>query len=149
MKRFYRYHFIDIHPADIELIPVCRTVGTDTIPNEMVAQWRLYDARRRSESSKRAALHIHDNEDEHSTIPEGGRPHQIHRSYCRRAGRHHGCRQQGLPHAWCHLTESTIRMGPDLARRNQYDRAVPLLSINPTFQSRDVTLAYREARSGR
>jgi carboxymethylenebutenolidase len=39
LKRFYKYHFVDVHPPDIELIPVSRTVGTDTIVDEMVAKF--------------------------------------------------------------------------------------------------------------
>src|SRR3981081_2539020 len=39
LKRFYKYHFVDVHPPDIELIPVSRTVGTATIVDEMVAKF--------------------------------------------------------------------------------------------------------------
>jgi carboxymethylenebutenolidase len=39
LKRFYKYHFVDVHPPDIELIPVSRTVGADTIVDEMVAKF--------------------------------------------------------------------------------------------------------------
>jgi carboxymethylenebutenolidase len=39
VKRFYKYHFVDAHPPDIEIIPVSRTVGTDTIVDEMVVKF--------------------------------------------------------------------------------------------------------------
>src|SRR3981189_3124010 len=39
VKRFYKYHFVDAHPPDIEIIPVSRTIGTDTIVDEMVAKF--------------------------------------------------------------------------------------------------------------
>src|SRR5258708_25992820 len=39
LKRFYKYHFIKANPPDIEIIPVSRTVGTDTIVDEMVAKF--------------------------------------------------------------------------------------------------------------
>lgn len=36
LKRFYKYHFIGANPADTELVPVSRTVGTDQIVDEML-----------------------------------------------------------------------------------------------------------------
>jgi carboxymethylenebutenolidase len=39
VKRFYKYHFVNANPPDIEIIPVSRTVGTDTIVDEMVAKF--------------------------------------------------------------------------------------------------------------
>jgi carboxymethylenebutenolidase len=39
LKRFYKYHFIDANPPDIQIIPVSRTVGTDSIVDEMVVKF--------------------------------------------------------------------------------------------------------------
>jgi carboxymethylenebutenolidase len=39
LKRFYKYHFVKANPPDIEIIPISRTVGTDTIVDEMVAKF--------------------------------------------------------------------------------------------------------------
>jgi carboxymethylenebutenolidase len=39
LKRFYKYHFVKANPPDIKIIPVSRTVGTDTIVDEMVAKF--------------------------------------------------------------------------------------------------------------
>jgi carboxymethylenebutenolidase len=39
LKRFYKYHFVKANPPDIEIIPVSRTIGTDTIVDEMVAKF--------------------------------------------------------------------------------------------------------------
>lgn len=36
LKRFYRYHFIGANPPDTSMVPVSRTVGTDSIVDEMV-----------------------------------------------------------------------------------------------------------------
>lgn len=36
LRRFYKYHFIGRNPADTELIPVSRTVGTDSLVDEML-----------------------------------------------------------------------------------------------------------------
>ena len=36
LKRFYKYHFIGANPEDTELIPVSRTVGTDSLVDEML-----------------------------------------------------------------------------------------------------------------
>src|SRR6267142_2456290 len=38
VKRFYKYHFVNAHPPDIEIIPVSRTVGTDSIVDEMIGR---------------------------------------------------------------------------------------------------------------
>src|SRR3984893_3388628 len=39
VKRFYKYHFVNANPPDIEIIPVSRTVGTDSIVDEMVVKF--------------------------------------------------------------------------------------------------------------
>jgi carboxymethylenebutenolidase len=39
VKRFYKYHFVNAHPPDIEIIPVSRTIGTDSIVDEMVVKF--------------------------------------------------------------------------------------------------------------
>jgi carboxymethylenebutenolidase len=36
LKRFYKYHFIGNNPPDTELVPVSRTVGSDSLVDEMV-----------------------------------------------------------------------------------------------------------------
>ena len=36
LKRFYKYHFIGANPPDTEIIPVSRTVGSDSIVDEMI-----------------------------------------------------------------------------------------------------------------
>jgi len=36
LKRFYKYHFIGNNPPDTELVPVSRTVGTDSLVDEMI-----------------------------------------------------------------------------------------------------------------
>ena len=36
LKRFYKYHFIDANPPDAKLVPVSRTVGTDSLVDEML-----------------------------------------------------------------------------------------------------------------
>jgi carboxymethylenebutenolidase len=36
LKRFYKYHFIGANPPDTELIPISRTVGSDSLVDEMV-----------------------------------------------------------------------------------------------------------------
>ena len=36
LKRFYKYHFIGANPADMQLIPISRTVGTDQIVDELL-----------------------------------------------------------------------------------------------------------------
>jgi len=39
LKRFYKYHFIGLNPDDFELIPVSRTVGTDSLVDEFVMKF--------------------------------------------------------------------------------------------------------------
>lgn len=39
LKRFYKYHFVNANPPDIEMIPVSRTVGTDSLVDEMVVKF--------------------------------------------------------------------------------------------------------------
>ena len=39
LKRFYKYHFIGANPADMELMPVSRTVGADQIVDEMIIRF--------------------------------------------------------------------------------------------------------------
>jgi carboxymethylenebutenolidase len=39
LKRFYKYHFVNANPPDIEIIPVSRTVGTDSIVDELVTKF--------------------------------------------------------------------------------------------------------------
>ena len=39
LKRFYKYHFIGANPADMELVPVSRTVGADRVVDEMVVRF--------------------------------------------------------------------------------------------------------------
>jgi carboxymethylenebutenolidase len=36
LKRFYRYHFIGANPPDTQLIPISRTVGTDSLVDEVL-----------------------------------------------------------------------------------------------------------------
>jgi carboxymethylenebutenolidase len=36
LKRFYKYHFIGANPPDTTMIPVSRTVGTDSLVDEMI-----------------------------------------------------------------------------------------------------------------
>jgi len=36
LKRFYKYHFIGANPPDTALIPISRTVGADSIVDEML-----------------------------------------------------------------------------------------------------------------
>jgi carboxymethylenebutenolidase len=36
LRRFYKYHFIDMDPGDMEIIPVSRTIGEEQIVDEMV-----------------------------------------------------------------------------------------------------------------
>ncbi len=36
LKRFYKYHFIGANPPDTAMIPVSRTVGTDSVVDEMI-----------------------------------------------------------------------------------------------------------------
>jgi carboxymethylenebutenolidase len=39
LRRFYRYHFIGANPADMELVPVSRTLGADQLVDEMVVRF--------------------------------------------------------------------------------------------------------------
>ena len=39
LKRFYKHHFIGANPADMELLPVSRTVGVDQLVDEMVLRF--------------------------------------------------------------------------------------------------------------
>ncbi|MGC1304090.1 MAG: nuclear transport factor 2 family protein [Caulobacteraceae bacterium] len=39
VKRFYKYHFGAVTPPDIEITPVSRTVGTDSVVDEMVIKF--------------------------------------------------------------------------------------------------------------
>lgn len=36
LKRFYKYHFVNANPEDTTLVPISRTVGTDTLVDEML-----------------------------------------------------------------------------------------------------------------
>jgi carboxymethylenebutenolidase len=36
LRRFYKYHFLNVNPADMEMIPVSRTIGEDQIVDEMM-----------------------------------------------------------------------------------------------------------------
>ena len=36
LKRFYKYHFIGANPDDTRVIPISRTVGTDSLVDEML-----------------------------------------------------------------------------------------------------------------
>ena len=39
VRRFYKHHFISRQPQDFEVVPVSRTIGEDTIVDEMVARF--------------------------------------------------------------------------------------------------------------
>jgi carboxymethylenebutenolidase len=39
LKRFYKYHFVTANPDDIEIVPISRTVGGDSIVDEMVVRF--------------------------------------------------------------------------------------------------------------
>lgn len=39
LKRFYKYHFIDSNPVDLELVPVSRTVGEDQVVDELIVKF--------------------------------------------------------------------------------------------------------------
>jgi carboxymethylenebutenolidase len=39
LKRFYKYHFVNANPPDIEITPISRTVGPDSIVDEMVVKF--------------------------------------------------------------------------------------------------------------
>src|SRR5579863_1889924 len=36
LKRFYKYHFVGANPEDTTLIPISRTIGTDSLVDEML-----------------------------------------------------------------------------------------------------------------
>jgi carboxymethylenebutenolidase len=36
LKRFYKYHFIGANPPDTTLVPISRTIGTDSLVDEML-----------------------------------------------------------------------------------------------------------------
>lgn len=39
LKRFYKYHFVPVNPPDIAIVPISRTVGENTIVDEMVVKF--------------------------------------------------------------------------------------------------------------
>lgn len=39
LKRFYKYHFIGKNPADIELVPVSRTIGVNSLVDEVLCRF--------------------------------------------------------------------------------------------------------------
>jgi carboxymethylenebutenolidase len=39
LKRFYKYHFVDVNPPDFQLIPISRTVGASSIVDEFIIQF--------------------------------------------------------------------------------------------------------------
>ena len=39
LKRFYKYHFVTVNPPDMAIAPISRTVGTDSIIDEMVIKF--------------------------------------------------------------------------------------------------------------
>jgi carboxymethylenebutenolidase len=39
LKRFYAFHFIPVNPPDFRLIPISRTVGTDTVVDEFIVRF--------------------------------------------------------------------------------------------------------------
>jgi carboxymethylenebutenolidase len=39
LRRFYAHHFITVQPNDMEIVPVSRTVGSDTLVDEMVIRF--------------------------------------------------------------------------------------------------------------
>jgi len=39
LRRFYAYHFITVQPKDLDLTPVSRTVGHDTLVDELVIRF--------------------------------------------------------------------------------------------------------------
>ncbi|HKU95698.1 MAG TPA: ester cyclase [Vineibacter sp.] len=36
LKRFYKYHFVGANPEDTRLVPISRTIGNDTLVDEML-----------------------------------------------------------------------------------------------------------------
>ena len=51
LERFQKYHFIGNNPEDTKLVPVSRTIGTDSIVDEM-----LFSGRRPNRASRRSAV---------------------------------------------------------------------------------------------
>lgn len=39
LKRFYKYHFVDVNPPDFRLTPVSRVVGLDCLVDEFIVQF--------------------------------------------------------------------------------------------------------------
>jgi carboxymethylenebutenolidase len=39
LKRFYKYHFVGVNPPDFELKLITRTIGTDRLVDEFIAQF--------------------------------------------------------------------------------------------------------------
>jgi carboxymethylenebutenolidase len=39
LRRFYKHHFIPVNPPDFEVVPVSRTVGADTLVDELVLRF--------------------------------------------------------------------------------------------------------------
>ena len=38
-RRFYKYHMVPVNPADMAIAPISRTVGTDSIVDEMIVKF--------------------------------------------------------------------------------------------------------------
>ena len=39
LKRFYKYHFVNVNPPDMQIVPLSRTVAANTIVDEMVVEF--------------------------------------------------------------------------------------------------------------
>jgi len=39
LKRFYKYHFVTVNPPDMAIAPISRTVGNDSIVDEMIIKF--------------------------------------------------------------------------------------------------------------
>jgi carboxymethylenebutenolidase len=39
LKRFYKYHFVTVNPPDMAIAPISRTVGADSIVDEMIVKF--------------------------------------------------------------------------------------------------------------
>src|SRR6201991_3502545 len=39
LKRFYKYHFIGANPPDMTMVPVSRTIGSDSLVDEMIVRF--------------------------------------------------------------------------------------------------------------
>ena len=39
LKRFYKYHFVTVNPPDMQIVPLSRTIGANTIVDEMVVEF--------------------------------------------------------------------------------------------------------------